>query len=73
MISIAVPAAVALTVRGGAALTFQPTQDPPAEGGGHHHLGGGADDVDEDGGNDDVDNEDYLSRKSRLKLVESNY
>ena len=60
IISIAVPAAVALTVRGEAARTSPPTQDPPAGGGDHHrgdcdHRGGADDDV------EDVDNEDYLS------------
>ena len=76
IISIAVLDAVGLTVRGEAARTSPPTQDPPAGGGeddhGGYHCGdgdhGGADDDIEDGGNDNVDNDNYLSTYNYCKL-----
>ena len=76
IISNAVPAAVALTVRGEAARISPPTQDPPAGGGeddhGGYHCGdgdhGGADDDIEDGCNDNVDNDNYLSTYNYCKL-----
>ena len=85
IISNAVPAAVALTVRGEAARISPPTQDPPAEGGeddhGGYHRGDGDDGDDDDRGDDDdhggadeddnVGNNDYRSTHLQpLQMIE---
>ena len=75
IISISVPAAADLTVRGEAARISPPTQDPPAEGGDHHR--GDDDDRDDDddhGGadeDDNVGNNDYRSTHLQpLQMIE---